>query len=361
MDCKNQRCSRTCITQRSSCTKATTCMFQTLRDVFVDIREIGRNIERNPDVKEVIELLESEYRKRKEESRFLIFVKTRATAIALKDILPGYLRSTYLTGSHKCITQGGLPTDQQMAVLENFRNGEHLCVVATSVASEGLDIPLCNLMIRYRFRANEISSLQMRGRVRQIDEGKEIHVGTLGEFELEEKNIKRQYLMTKAIEEFCQFDIDISTAEQDIYQREEIERNSKTLKIKQRRPALYSVHCKYCGFLITHGNFMRHVNEKFYIVLDKEVLRRVDQKELPKKRKRIIDGWDKRCKAHGLECGHDWGSIFIYQECEILALSQENTKVFDIGNDKFIDCRRWNDIPFTIDEMSDVDMDLYKL
>lgn len=48
-------------------------------------------------------------------------------------------------------------------MLDNFRNGDHLCVVATSVASEGLDIPLCNLMIRYRFRANEISSLQMRG------------------------------------------------------------------------------------------------------------------------------------------------------------------------------------------------------
>lgn len=58
----------------------------------------------------------------------------------------------------------GLPIDQQMDVLEKFRNGEHLCVVATSVASEGLDIPLCNLIIRYRFRANEISSLQMRGK-----------------------------------------------------------------------------------------------------------------------------------------------------------------------------------------------------
>lgn len=78
-----------------------------MTEVFVDIREIGRNIEGNPDVKNVIDLLESEYIKRKEESRFLIFVKTRATAIALKDILPGYLRSTYLTGSHKCITQGG--------------------------------------------------------------------------------------------------------------------------------------------------------------------------------------------------------------------------------------------------------------
>lgn len=166
--------------------------------------------------------------------------------------------------------------------------------------------------------------------------------------------------MMQAIEEFCQSDIDISTAEEDVYQREEIYRNSKTLKIKQRRPAVYTVHCKYCGFLITYGNFMRHVSEKFYIVLDKEVLRRLDQKELLTKKKRIIDGWDKRCKAHGLECGHDWGSIFIYKECEILALSQAGTKVFDIGNDKFTDCRKWNDLPFAIDEMTDEDIELYK-
>ncbi|XP_052070219.1 antiviral innate immune response receptor RIG-I-like isoform X6 [Mytilus californianus] len=117
-----------------------------LKEVFVDIREIGRKIEKNPDVKAVIELLDREYQKCKEDSRFLIFVKTRATARALIDVLPDYLRSTYLTGSHKCIAEDGLPPDEQIAVLENFRNGDHLCAVATYVASEGLDIPLCNLM-----------------------------------------------------------------------------------------------------------------------------------------------------------------------------------------------------------------------
>ncbi|XP_071130636.1 antiviral innate immune response receptor RIG-I-like [Mytilus edulis] len=332
-----------------------------LKEVFVDIREIGRKLEKNPDVKAVIELLDSEYQKCKEDSRFLIFVKTRATARALVDELPDYLRSTYLTGSHKCIDEDGLPAAEQIAVLDNFRNGDHLCVVATSVASEGLDIPLCNLMIRYRFRANEISSLQMRGRVRRSQQGKEVHVGTFGEFETEEKNIKRQYLMMKAIKDVCELDIDIANAEKDVYQMEEMERNSKIMKKKQRRQALFRVHCRYCGVLITQNTFMRHINEKFFVVCDKGILQRVDQRELPKKqRKMIFDGFHKRFKAFGLECGHDWGSIFIYKECEILALSQAGTKVFDIGNDKFIDCRKWNDLPFTIDEMTDEDIELYK-
>lgn len=78
-----------------------------MTEVFVDIREIGRKLEKNPDVKALIELLDREYQKCTEDSRFLIFVKTRATARALVDVLPDYLRSAYLTGSHKCIAEDG--------------------------------------------------------------------------------------------------------------------------------------------------------------------------------------------------------------------------------------------------------------
>ncbi|VDI55306.1 Hypothetical predicted protein, partial [Mytilus galloprovincialis] len=197
-------------------------------------------------------------------------------------------------------------------------------------------------------------------RVRRSKQGKEVHVGTFGEFETEEKNIKRQYRMMKAIKEVCQLDIDISNAEQEIYETEERDRNSKILKKKQRRHALFRVHCKYCGVVISHGNFMRHINEKFFVVCDKEVLRRVEQRELPKKKMRIIDGCHKRFKAFGVECGHDWGSIFIYKECEFLVLSQEGTKVFDIGNDKFTDGQKWNDLQFKIDAMTHEDIELYK-
>lgn len=80
-----------------------------ITEVFVKVREAaGRNVQRNPDVKAVIDLLDIEYKKRKEDSRFFIFVKTRATAIALKDVLPDYLKSTHLTGSHECRDKGGI-------------------------------------------------------------------------------------------------------------------------------------------------------------------------------------------------------------------------------------------------------------
>lgn len=52
--------------------------------------------------------------------------------------------------------------------MEKFRTGECLCLVATSVACEGVDIPQCNLMIRYKFRVDEISSYQMRGKIKSM-------------------------------------------------------------------------------------------------------------------------------------------------------------------------------------------------
>jgi ERCC4-related helicase len=76
-------------------------------EVLHTIIGLGRRVEGNPDIKEIIMKIEEEFRKFGEESRFLIFVKTRSTAEALSERLPPYLRSTYLTGSHISKDKGG--------------------------------------------------------------------------------------------------------------------------------------------------------------------------------------------------------------------------------------------------------------
>lgn len=68
---------------------------------------LGRGVESNPDIKEIIMKIEEEFKKFGEESRFLIFVKARSTAEALSERLPPYLKSTYLTGSHISKDEGG--------------------------------------------------------------------------------------------------------------------------------------------------------------------------------------------------------------------------------------------------------------
>lgn len=52
----------------------------------------------------------------------------------------------------------------QNDALEMFRSGEVKMLVATSVAEEGIDIPECNLIIKYNYVGNEITTIQTRGK-----------------------------------------------------------------------------------------------------------------------------------------------------------------------------------------------------
>lgn len=49
----------------------------------------------------------------------------------------------------------------QQEVIQKFRTGTLNLLVATSVAEEGLDIPQCNVVVRYGLLTNEISMVQV--------------------------------------------------------------------------------------------------------------------------------------------------------------------------------------------------------
>lgn len=52
---------------------------------------------------------------------------------------------------------------QQEDTIRGFRAGDVKVLVATSVAEEGLDIPDCNLVVKYNHVGNEISNVQTKG------------------------------------------------------------------------------------------------------------------------------------------------------------------------------------------------------
>ena len=54
----------------------------------------------------------------------------------------------------------------QEEVMKSFQEGKCNLLVATSVAEEGLDVPACNLVIRFQHVSNEIAKVQTQGRAR---------------------------------------------------------------------------------------------------------------------------------------------------------------------------------------------------
>lgn len=56
--------------------------------------------------------------------------------------------------------------NEQAGTIQKFRNGSLNLLISTSVAEEGLDIPECNLVVRYGLLTNEIAQQQASGRAR---------------------------------------------------------------------------------------------------------------------------------------------------------------------------------------------------
>lgn len=58
------------------------------------------------------------------------------------------------------------PQQKQADTIRDFRDDKVNLLISTSVAEEGLDIPECNLVVRYGLLTNEIAQLQASGRAR---------------------------------------------------------------------------------------------------------------------------------------------------------------------------------------------------
>jgi endoribonuclease Dicer len=83
-----------------------------------------------------------------------------------------------------------------------FKKGELNCIFATSVAEEGLDIPDCNVVIRYDLSNTLIQYIQSRGRARQ-DDSIYIHMVERGN-EDHHKKLNETKNSEDALRKFCE-------------------------------------------------------------------------------------------------------------------------------------------------------------
>lgn len=105
------------------------------------------------------------------DSRCLVFVSRRETAKLLHMVFDQvgspHMKCGCLVGSSTADFEGQRYTfRQQVLTIQSFRKGVLNCLFATPVAEEGLDIPDCNLVIRFDPCNTMIQYVQSRGRAR---------------------------------------------------------------------------------------------------------------------------------------------------------------------------------------------------
>ena len=105
-----------------------------------------------------------------EKSRGIVFVSMRKTAYKLCEQIRAIpevsekLNPEAFVGHGQGSYDGMAWRDEQEMLLKNFTSGVTKLLVSTSVLQEGLDVPTCNLVVRFEGAANLRALVQTRGR-----------------------------------------------------------------------------------------------------------------------------------------------------------------------------------------------------
>lgn len=102
----------------------------------------------------------------KPDARIIVFTHYRDTSeIITRELsrIPG-VRPARFVGQATKGDDRGLKQKEQVEIIDKFSKGEFNVLVATSVAEEGLDIPVTDLVVFYEPVPSEIRTIQRRGR-----------------------------------------------------------------------------------------------------------------------------------------------------------------------------------------------------
>ena len=265
----------------------------------------------------------------------------------LKDIHPGVV-----IGQGHAHDSLRMSQSEQDRNIKFFREGKLNLLVATSVLEEGIDVPACNLVVRYQHVTNEISLVQSKGRARAA--GSKCYAiigkGTLKQFQ-EMQNEEKNHLVNVAIEYHLPSAADwlprMSEFQQNLIKAKEMSEMSATMQ-KSNSISEVQLLCGTCDSFVCQGSEV-YCNMGQYVVLSEDIKNRYITREHEKPRvKRDIHIRDRiYCK----ECDQRWGVITHWPlrkqtlpcfSCEKFAFVIEGQKYF---------FNKWKEVTFPVQDL----------
>lgn len=163
--------------------------------------------EEDPKAERVVDAVRTELTVN-DDPRIIVFANYRDTVERIRARLEKVpnCRPVRFVGQSSREGDKGLTQKEQYTLLEEFRDGTHNVLIATSVAEEGLDIPKTDLVIFHEPVPSEIRAIQRRGRTGRARAGRALilmYKGTRDEAyhwsaQRRETGMRRELRMLKA-------------------------------------------------------------------------------------------------------------------------------------------------------------------
>lgn len=143
------------------------------RSALVKARNMLDAGKEHPKITKLREIITDELKKKKE-VKIIIFNQFRDSTNNIKEMLDALGADSRIFVGQAKKKDTGMSQKEQKKIIEQFREGVFNCLVATSVAEEGLDIPSVDLVIFYEPIPSAIRTVQRRGRTGRQEKGRVI-------------------------------------------------------------------------------------------------------------------------------------------------------------------------------------------
>uniref|UniRef100_A0A0B7AGU6 RNA helicase n=1 Tax=Arion vulgaris TaxID=1028688 RepID=A0A0B7AGU6_9EUPU len=329
----------------------------------------------NPNLQILAEILKKYLLSKGSESRGIVFVRT----IALSEALVSWtkrceiqefkdLNASIFTGSNMSEEKGGTSKARQEDIIRQFRSGNVRLIVATSVAEEGIDIPDCNLVVKYNHVGNEVSTVQTRGRTRAFN-GVSVLLGMQNVLEKEHLNRCRAELMSTAIANICDMErVEFQKVVQE-YQKQHLEEIllAEELERARRQKLLdvpFQIVCPMCRQVAVKNTNVRTIYGTYRVSLDRNLLNQIMFQPYPAATP--MDGLffvgDVFCKGEtspGKLCCNGLGIMIKHKGIPMINFGIKKIAFHLNNQDELVTRKRWKQVPFLIEELNYDDIKRY--
>ncbi|NWS76877.1 DHX58 helicase, partial [Crotophaga sulcirostris] len=292
-------------------------------------------------------------------SRGIVFTKTRQSAHSLLSwlqdtaALRGHrIRAAVLTGAGYSNQTKHMTQNEQQDVIKLFREGALNLLFSTSVAEEGLDIPECNIVVRYGLMTNEIAMMQARGRARaQNSVYSVLAKANTREVSRELLNENLVELMERAIRAVQAMpEQEYSVKIRELQQVAVASWLMKEARISERRqlhdPDAVCLYCVNCNTAVCRGSDIRTVEGMHHVNINPNfrLYYRASSEKI--QFQRTFKDWEPGCHIVCSGCNQDWGMEMIYRQVKLPILCIKNFVVETPAEKRRY--KKWSAVTFPI-------------